>query len=83
MLRFGTIDAAIPIGLGRDNSGGVLVSTSQAMWIGTLLAIVWLLPNTRQVMASAGAFLEDPRMLVRGTALSWRVNRRWAASSCC
>ena len=81
MLRFGAIDAAIPIGLGRDGSGGVLVGTSQVLWIASLLAIVWLLPNTRQVMARAGAFLEDPRMLVRGTALSCRVNRRWAIAS--
>jgi hypothetical protein len=32
-------------------------------------------------MARAEAFLDDPRVAVRSTVLSWRIDRRWAIAS--
>ena len=57
--HFGAVDADLPTGMARGRSAGVLVSRAQLAWIAVLLAIAWLAPNTRQIMARAEAFISD------------------------
>ena len=80
-LRFGAVDVAVPRGLGEGRSAGVLINNAQVLWIGALLAIAWLAPNTRQIMAGADAFIPDRRLQPAPTALRWRMNRRWAIAT--
>jgi hypothetical protein len=81
VAHFGAVDAGIPRGLGGGRSAGVLISKAQVLWIGGLLAIAWFMPNTRQIMSRAEAFIADRRAPERPTALLWQVNWNWAVAS--
>ena len=74
--------AGLPGGGVAEGAGeGVLVSKVQVLWIIALLAIVWFMPNTRQVMEGADAIIADRRAAPRPTALRWTPSPRWAVAT--
>jgi hypothetical protein len=76
-----TIDAHVPRGLAEGHHAGVLVSKVQVLWIGALLLIAWLAPNTRQIMAHTGAFIAAAAPKPTMPALVWRLDRGWALAT--
>jgi hypothetical protein len=81
VAHFGALDAALPTGMARGRSAGVLISKAQLAWIAGLFAIAWLAPNTRQIMARAEAYIADHPLPACPAFLAWRVNARWAVAS--
>jgi D-alanyl-lipoteichoic acid acyltransferase DltB (MBOAT superfamily) len=81
VAHFGALDAGIPTGMARGRSAGVLISKAQLAWVAVLLAIAWLAPNTRQIMARAEAFIADHPVRECSAFLTWRVDARWAVAS--
>ena len=81
VAHFGAIDAGLPTGFARGRSAGVLISKAQLLWMAALLAIAWLAPNTRQIMARAEAFIADRPILACSAMFTWAINRRWAVAS--
>ncbi len=79
--HFGAVDAGVPRGLGEGRGAGVLISKTQVLWIGGLLAIAWFMPNTRQIMARAEAFIVERISPAGPPALLWRVDRGWAIAT--
>jgi len=78
--HFGSIDSSVPMGIARARGGG-LVSKAQLIWIVALLAIAWLAPNTRQIMARAEAFLADHPIPPPSPLFAWTISQRWAVAS--
>jgi alginate O-acetyltransferase complex protein AlgI len=78
-IHFGGVDAGLPRGLAEGRSPGMLISKSQLLWIAALFAIAWLMPNTRQIMARADAFIAGRE--APATALLWRANCGWAIAT--
>ena len=81
VAHFGALDAGIPTGMARGRGAGVLLSKGQLIWIAGLLAIAWLAPNTRQIMARAEAFIADRPMRACPALFAWAINPRWAVAS--
>ena len=75
--------AGLPGGALEDAGDGVLISRLQIAWIAALLAIVWLAPNTRQIMLRADAIIADPRLLPPRFALVWTPRPAWAVATAC
>jgi D-alanyl-lipoteichoic acid acyltransferase DltB (MBOAT superfamily) len=79
VAHFGALDAGLPSGIVRFR-GSVLMGNTQLAWIAALLAIAWLTPNTRQIMARAEAFLADHPVPPPPARLVWRIDVRWAVA---
>jgi hypothetical protein len=58
------------------SDGKWLVSSGTFNWIVILLLIVWLAPNTQQIMAHYRPALDVPADTPRAR-LTWSPNRRW------
>jgi hypothetical protein len=79
--HLGTVDAGVPRGLGEGRGAGVLISRTQVLWIAGLLAIAWFMPNTRQIMARADAFIGECVAPAGPPALLWRADRGWSIAT--
>jgi len=73
---------AVMFGLGPNSleAGPLLVQAKNWLWFGALLAFVWALPNTVEIM---GRHSRLPRQAVDETSaergwLRWELNSRWA-----
>jgi len=54
-------------------------TTTVCLWVTTLLAIVWLLPNTQQIMASYEPTSDRIAPPLLASALHWHPTRPWIA----
>jgi alginate O-acetyltransferase complex protein AlgI len=65
-------------GLAVNVGGAGFVSAmAQLSWLVILYCIVWLLPNTQQIMQSASPVINETRSGLAGW-LTWRPSRSWA-----
>jgi hypothetical protein len=59
----------------------VLISQAQVVWIGALLLLAWIEPNTREIMARTQAFIAATPARAITPALTWRIDRGWAVAT--
>lgn len=75
-----TFDQGVPQGLASATSGGVLVGTTQVLWVAALLAVAWFAPNAMCIMARTSAYLDRGATIVAGRIV-WQPSLAWAAGS--
>ncbi|MES2179180.1 MAG: MBOAT family protein [Gemmatimonadota bacterium] len=66
-------------GSGLDRFGGI----PQVVWIMTLLAVVWLLPNTQEFMRNYRPALDAPDSNTHAGAIVWTPTAWWAVVLAC
>lgn len=79
LLDWGPASLAMKAGI-RFGDSGVFQGKTEVAWILALLAIIWFLPNTQQIMArfNPGLGLVHAQAGQIGARLLWRPNWIWA-----